>query len=177
MKINVRTDKVLLTDGIKEYIDTKIAKIEKYFGENSDVNVNIVIRIRGREQIIEVTIPTKAFTLRAEESNDDLYAAIDLVIDKIERQIRKNKTRIEKKIRKEPTKEFVYDFSEDIEEDEKTSIVKRKKISMKPMSEEEAILQMNLLGHEFFIFENVDTDNISVIYKRKDNDYGIIELD
>lgn len=177
MKINIRGDKVLLTDGIKEYINTKMNRIEKYFGAESDVTANIVVRLNGRNQIIEVTIPTKSFTLRSEEAHDDLYAAIDLVTDKIERQIRKNKTRIEKKLRKEPTKEFNYDFISDIEEEDQTEIVKRKKLDMKPMNEEEAILQMNLLGHEFFIFDNVDTGNISVIYKRKDNNYGIIEVD
>jgi len=176
MKINIRGDKVLLTDAIKDYINSKVQKTEKYFGDDSNVNANIVVRVKGRDQIIEVTIPTKHFTLRAEESHDDLYAAIDKVIDKIERQIRKNKTRIEKKLRKEPSKEFMYDLIPDMEEEE-TEIVKRKKIEMKPMNEEEAILQMNLLGHEFFIYKDVDTNNTCVLYKRKDNNYGLIEVD
>ncbi len=177
MKLNIRGDKVLLTDSIKDYIDTKMARIDKYFAE-PNITANIVVRLKNRDQIIEVTIPTKSFTLRSEESNSDLYAAIDLVVDKIERQIRKNKTRIEKKLRKEPSKDFYYDFiPETDDEDDKNVIVKRKKLDMKPMNEEEAILQMNLLGHEFFIFDNVDTGNISLIYKRKDNNYGIIEVD
>lgn len=177
MKLNVRGDKVLLTDGIKDYINTKMARIEKYFGDDSNVNANIVVRLKGRDQIIEVTIPTKSFTLRSEEANSDLYAAIDLVTDKIERQIRKNKTRIEKKLRKDSSKDFIYDFIPEIEDEDKNEVVKRKKLDTKPMNEEEAILQMNLLGHSFFIFDNIDTGNISVIYKRKDNNYGIIDVD
>lgn len=177
MNINIRGDKILLTEGIKEYINSKLQKAEKYFGSDSNVNVNVVVRVRGRNQIIEVTIPTKHFTLRAEETHDDLYAAIDLVIDKIERQIRKNKTRIEKKLRKESAKDFNYESISEIDEEENTEIVKRKKIEMKPMNEEEAILQMNLLGHEFFIYRDMDTNNVCVLYKRKDNNYGLIEVD
>lgn len=177
MRINLRGDKVLLTDGIKEYVNTKLDKVSKYFDNDSLVNANVVIRVRGRDQIIEVTIPSKYFTLRAEESHSDLYAAIDLVVDKIERQIRKNKTRIEKKLRKEPSKEFIYDFISEIDEEETNGIVKRKKLDMKPMNEEEAILQMNLLGHSFFIYKDMDTNNTCVIYKRKDNNYGLIEVD
>lgn len=176
MKINIRGDKISLTDGIKDYINSKIQKTEKYFGGESDVNVNVVVRVRGRDQIIEVTVPTKHFTLRAEEANSDLYAAIDLVIDKIERQIRKNKTRIEKKLRKESSRDFNYDLIPDMEE-EKDEIVKRKKIEMKPMSEEEAVLQMNLLGHTFFVYKDESTDKICVLYKRKDDNYGIIEAE
>ena len=177
MRINLRGDKVLLTDGIKEYVNTKLDKVSKYFDNDSLVNANVVIRVRGRDQIIEVTIPSKYFTLRAEESHNDLYAAIDLVVDKIERQIRKNKTRIEKKLRKEPSKEFIYDFISEIDEEETNGIVKRKKLDMKPMNEEEAILQMNLLGHSFFIYKDMETNNTCVIYKRKDNNYGLIEVD
>lgn len=176
MKMNIRGDKVLITDSIKEYVESKLAKLEKYF-DDTNLSANIVVRLRGRNQIIEVTIPTKHFTLRAEESHDDLYAAIDLVSDKLERQIRKNKTRLEKKLRKESSKDLHFEFIEELFEDEKTEIVKRKKIEMKPMNEEEAILQMDLLGHEFFIFKDIDSDNVCVVYKRKDGNYGIIEID
>jgi len=176
MKMNIRGDKVLVTDSIKEYIESKLAKLEKYF-DDMNLSANIVVRLRGRNQIIEVTIPTKHFTLRAEESHDDLYAAIDLVSDKLERQIRKNKTKLEKKLRKESSKDLHFEFIEELFEDEKTEIVKRKKIEMKPMNEEEAILQMDLLGHEFFIFKDIDSDNVCVVYKRKDGNYGIIEID
>ena len=111
--------------------------------------------------------------LRSEESDKDLYAAIDKVTDKLERQIRKNKTRNSR------TKEAIafVEFDTTKEEDEEEKIVKRKTINLKPMSEEEAILQMNLLGHEFFVFENADTLGKSVLYRRKDGNFGIIDID
>ena len=177
MKINTRGDKILVTDGIKNYVDSKLKKLEKYFENHEEINANVLIRVTGRNQTIEVTIPTNHFTLRAEEAHDDLYAAIDLVIDKLERQIRKNKTRLEKKLKKEVNKDINFDFDIEIDEEDNNKIVKRKTLDMKPMGEEEAILQMNLLGHSFFIFKNTDGENICVIYKRKDGNYGIIEID
>jgi len=176
MKYNIRGDKMVVTDSIKEYVESKLDKLNKYFTED-DLTANVLTKIRGNKQIVEVTIPTDKFILRSEEANDDLYAAIDLVSDKLERQIRKNKTKLEKKLRKESSKDLHFEFIEELFEDEKTEIVKRKKIEMKPMNEEEAILQMDLLGHEFFIFKDIDSDNVCVVYKRKDGNYGIIEID
>ena len=170
MKFNIHGSRVEVTDSIKNYIEGKLKKLDKYFENPDSITATVMIRIRGNDQIIEVTVPSDKFTLRGEESHKDLYAAIDLVTDKIERQIRKNKTRIKKNYKE------VIDFSSDIniEEEDKSSNVKRKLVDMKPMNEEEAILQMNLLGHDFFVFKDTDTDNVSVIYKRKDGDYGII---
>ena len=168
MKINIHGRKIEVTDSIKNYIEEKLKRLDKYFENPGEISATAVVKVRSNDQIIEVTIPSKRFTLRAEESNNDLYAAIDLVVDKIERQIRKNKTKIKKNY-----KEVLnYDFEEI--ESETEEVVKRKIIDMKPMSEEEAILQMNLLGHDFFVFENIDTDTISVLYKRKDGNIGIL---
>ena len=177
MKINTRGDKLLVTEGIRSHIDSKLKKLEKYFDNHEELSANVLVRVTGRNQTVEVTIPTNHFTLRAEEAHDDLYAAVDLVVDKLERQIRKNKTRIEKRSKKDKFKEINYDFSVEIDEEEETKIVKRKKLDMKPMSEDEAILQMNLLGHAFFIFKNIDNENICLLYNRKDGNYGIIEVD
>lgn len=179
MKINIRGDKVKLTDSIKEYVETKLAKLDRYFDDPENVTASVIIRIRNLEQIIEVTVPIKKFTLRAEESHNDLYAAIDLVTDKLERQIRKNKARIHNKYKNTETFEMRYDYELDSsnEEENESKIVKRKTIVMKPMDEEEAILQMELLNHDFFIFKNIDEDCISVLYKRKDGSYGIINED
>lgn len=175
MKFNIRGKKVEITDAIKNYIETKIGKLDKYFENPEELTATVVIRIRGVEQIVEVTIPAKGVILRAEESHKDLYAAIDLVSEKIERQIRKNKTRLHKhNKRKDKVAEFVLDFEVDSKEKEET-IVKRKQIDMKPMSEEEAILQMDLLGHAFFVFKEEETGNVCILYRRKDNNYGIIE--
>ena len=162
-----------ITPTIKSYIEQKIGRLDKYLEKPDEVTANVVTRIRGKDQIVEVTIPIKKIILRGEEAHNDLYAAIDLVSDKIERQIRKNKTKIKKSGQKDVMGSFDLSF-EDIEEETK-EIVKRKEIEMKPMSEEEAILQMELVDHDFYVFKDTETDRVCVIYKRKDNNYGIIE--
>ena len=173
MKYKIRGEKVEITDSIRNYIEEKIDKLNKYFSKDDDLNVSVVIKVRGKEQKIEITIPTVHFTLRSEESHSDLYATIDLTVDKLERQIRKNKTKINSKIKKNLIQNFELDLEDKFEEDEE--IIKRKKIEMKPMDEEEAMLQMDMLGHEFFVFKNTDTDTVCVMYKRKDGNYGILE--
>ena len=174
MRYIIRGEKVEITDSIKTYIKEKINKLDKYFEEPNEINAMVVIKVRGKEQNIEITIPTVHYTLRSEESHDDLYAAIDLTVDKLERQIRKNKTKINSKIKKDLIKNFEFDLADDFEDDN-MKILKRKKVDAKPMDEEEAILQMNMLGHSFFVFKDVDTGGISVVYERKDGNYGIIE--
>ena len=173
MKLNVRGDKVKITTAINDYIENKIGRLDKYLENPSEVTASVVVKVRGKDQTVEVTIPVKKFILRAEDTHSDLYAAIDLVSDKLERQIRKNKTRMKKKVK--DVTDFNIDFKIEKSEDEKGKIVKRKIIETKPMNEEEAILQMNLLDHSFYVYEDMDTHKINVIYKRKDNDYGIIE--
>ncbi|MDO4283682.1 MAG: ribosome-associated translation inhibitor RaiA [Clostridia bacterium] len=170
MRTNIRGNKVEVTEAIKKYIEEKIGKLDKYFEKPEEIEAKIVIKVRGKEQIVEVTIPIKKIIIRCEENHKDLYAAIDIVTDKLERQIRKNKTRMK---RRGNVEELGMNLSFDEEEEERV-VVKRKEIEMKPMSEEEAILQMNLIGHEFFVFKNTDTDNIDILYRRKDGDYGII---
>ena len=176
MKYNIRGDKLEVTDAINNYVESKLDRLNKYFKED-DILANVLLRVRGNSQIIEVTIPTDKFILRSEEEDKDLYAAIDLVTDKLERQIRKNKTRLNRQNFDNKFKEFNFDY--EIEETEDTSenevIVKRKKLEMKPMDEEEAILEMNLLGHEFFVYKDMHTNNINVLYRRKDGNYGLIE--
>ncbi|MDO5569589.1 MAG: ribosome-associated translation inhibitor RaiA [bacterium] len=173
MKYKIRGDKVVITSAIESHITTKLNKLDKYFKEHEDITANILIKIKGKDQTVEVTIPTNKFILRGEENHRDLYAAIDLVTDKLERQIRKNKTRLKKK----KHKDFNYDYEIEEKELDTNKIIKRKHLDTKPMDEEEAILEMNLLGHDFFVFKDIKTDNISVVYKRKDNNYGIIKTD
>ena len=176
MKLNIRGDKIKVTPAIKEHVEGKIAKLERYFENPDDIEANIIVRVQGPNQIIEVTVPTGKFTLRAEEAHSDLYAAVDLVVDKLERQIRKNKTRLNK-YKHEPAIEFLFDFEVPEEQQgEIEKIVRRKEIESKPMDEEEAILQMELLNHDFFLFKNIDEDCISVLYLRKDGHYGIINM-
>ena len=176
MKYNIRGDKLEVTDAINSYVESKLDRLNKYF-KDEDILANVLLRVRGNSQIIEVTIPTDKFILRSEEEDKDLYAAIDLVSDKLERQIRKNKTRLSRQNVDNKFKEFNFDY--EMMDEEETSedevIVKRKNIEMKPMDEEEAILEMNLLGHEFFVYKDMHTNQICVLYKRKDGNYGLIE--
>ena len=178
MKYNIRGDKLEVTDAINSYVESKLDRLNKYF-KDEDILANVLLRVRGNSQIIEVTIPTDKFILRSEEEDKDLYAAIDLVSDKLERQIRKNKTRLNRQNVDNKFKEFNFDYeiTDDEESSEDEIIVKRKNIEMKPMDEEEAILEMNLLGHEFFVYKDMHTDKICVLYKRKDGNYGLIEVD
>lgn len=171
MKYLIRGDKYENTDSIKEYIEAKLSRLDKYIKDSDDIEAIVLTKKEGRRYKIEVTIPTKDFTLRNEVTDDDLYAAIDLVIDKLERQVRKNKEKLNKK------KKVIEDFEIDIEDNfmEEEVIVKRKSIELKPIDEEEAILQMELLGHNFFVYKDSETDKICVLYKRKNGNYGIIE--
>ena len=176
MQINIRGDKVTVTPAIKEYIEEKLSKLDKYFENPEEIKSSVVIKVKNKEQSIEVTVPTSKFTLRAEEIHADLYAAIDVVVDKLERQIRKNKTKLQsKKMKENFSKDFMLDSIEKIDEENEDKIVKRKKIEVKPMSEEEAILQMELLEHQFYIFRDAETNNVAVVYKRNEGNYGIIE--
>lgn len=175
MKFNIRANKLELTNSIKDYVESKIGKLNKYFESPEEISANVVIRTDGIDDIIEVTIPIKKAVLRAEAANKDLYAAIDLVLEKLERQIRKNKTRIAQRKLKNNDIEINVDFDNSEVEEEKEKIVKRKTMDTKPMSEEEAILQMSMLGHEFFIYKDSSNGNVCVLYKRKDGNLGIIE--
>jgi len=174
MKYVIRGDKLTVTKSIKEYIEEKLDRINKYYENSKDLECKVVIRSKNNLQSIEVTIPTNKFILRAEVAEKDLYAAIDLVVDKLESQIRKNKTRLKNKYEKVEMQEMFLNFEESDEEN--LDIIKRKDIDTKPMDEEEAILQMQLLNHDFFVFKNIDEECVSVIYKRKDNKYGIINV-
>lgn len=175
MKFNIRGQKIDVTPAIREYAEKKIGKLEKYFSKSDEITASISLKVRGKEQIVEVTIPIKKIVLRAEETNKDLYAAIDLVSEKLERQIRKNKTRIAQRKSKTNDIEINIDFDNSEIEEAKDKVVRRKQMDTKPMSEEEAILQMNMLGHEFFIYKADESGNTCILYKRKDGDLGIIE--
>ena len=174
MKFNIHGKKLEVTDSIKSYIEEKLGRLDKYFEDPDNITATVLIKLRGKDQVVETTINANKFVLRGEESHSDLYAAIDKVSDIIERQIRKNKTRIKKRHKEVPTA-FVLDFEVD-EEENKNEIVKRKEVDGKPMSEEEAILQMELVGHDFFAFKNADTGSTEILYKRKDGNYGVLEV-
>ena len=176
MDIIIRGSKLEITESMEAYAKEKLSKLERYLDESEQAKATVLVKIRGHLHKVEVTIPLRSLILRAEESQEDFYAAIDVVIDKLERQIRKNKTRIQASKRKE-VKDFAYGYIEELdnEDEEEQTVVKRKKIDLKPMDEEEAILQMELLGHSFYLYKDADTDKPTVVYKRKDGNYGIIE--
>lgn len=175
MKITIRGDKLQVTKAIKNYISDKLKKLNKYFDKPDDIKCSVIIRVKNEKQTIEVTIPTSKFTIRAEESHTDLYAACDLIIDKLDRQIKKNKDKLKKHYTNNPEFEMALDFDTDGIE-ALTKIVKRKNVKTKPMDEDEAVLQMELLNHDFFAFKNLDEECVSVVYKRKDNSYGILNI-
>lgn len=172
MKISIHGDHVKITEAIKEYIEEKLGKLAKYFDDSADVDVIVKVRLRGNEDIIEVTVPTKLFTLRAESSHQDLYAAIDLVQKKLETQLKRNKAKIASRYRDK--KGFVMVDTPVEEKQDESQIVRRKEVEFKPMDEEEAILQMELTEHDFYVFKNAKEKCTSVVYKRKDGKYGII---
>ena len=175
MKITIRGDKVTITKSIKEYIQEKLGRLDKYFDNPKNIECKVLVKVKNFDQTIEVTVPTSKFTLRAEERHQDLYAAIDLVVDKLEGQIRKNKDKLDKRYHDVPKFEMNFDFDDDEEQNEE-KIVKRKDIDMKPMDEEEAMLQIDLINHDFFVFKNIDEDCVSVLYRRKDGKLGIINV-
>ena len=181
MEVLVRGENIRTTKAINEYISNKLKRIDKYLGDNENIKATAIISVRGRNQKVEITIPLKSYIIRAEETQDDLYASVDLVIDKLERQIRKNKTKLSSKKVKNNDVDFVMAEIERIEDNEENNeegkIVKRKVVEAKPMNEEEAVLQMELLGHQFYIFKDSETLKPAVVYKRKEGDYGIIETE
>lgn len=168
MKIAVRGKNIELTNALKEYVEKKLVKLGKYL-DIAEAQVTLVV-VKDTHKV-EVTIPVNGLILRGEEETGDMYSSIDMVVDKLEKQIDKYKTRISKKARTE-TKPAVF-AAEPVDDDLK--VVKTKRFAVKPMPLDEAILQMSMLGHSFFVFSNADTEEVNVIYIRKDGNYGLIE--
>lgn len=174
MKTNIYLRKVELGREKKEMLIKKIDKLGKFFDD--EAAADILVSEQKDKMIVEVTIRTPDMIYRAEERNEEVYNAADDVVESITRQIRKNKTRLLKKLREGVSKEI--DFLPDTEENEaEIKIVKTKTHHVKPMSAEEAVLQMNLVGHNFFVFRNAQTNTTDIVYRRKDGNYGLIETD
>lgn len=181
---NVRGENIEITDAIRSYVEKKVNKLDKYF-VNTKMNVTARVNLKvypNKSAKAEVTILLPYLSLRAEETSDDLYKSIDLVIDKLVRQIHKFNTRINRKSRDKGINDFKLtipdsDYEEEAENNgnDEMEVVRTKRLALKPMNSQEAILQMNMLDHNFFIFEDTDTDGISIVYKRRDGRYGLIE--
>jgi len=184
MNITVYGKNFDVTPSLKDYARDKMQKLEKYF-EDIPMEVHITMEVEKERHIVEVTAYVKGLILRGEEETTDMYASLDGVIDKVERQIHKYKTRIHNKMieRKQEYKEEYMEEREEMirkrkepEEDEfEPKIVKTKQFAMKPMDVQEAVMQMDLIGHDFFVFSNADTNEVNVVYKRRDGNYGLIE--
>lgn len=162
-----------MTDALKDRAMKKLGKLEKFFAP--DTEAHITMSVEKARQIVEITIPYNGVVMRAEISTDDMYSSIDKAIDILEGQFRRYKTRLEKKLY-----EGAYLSDQDIpeddaEEEKEFNVVRSKRFAIKPMDQEEAILQMNLLGHTFFVFSNAETKEVNVVYRRKDGNYGLIE--
>jgi len=172
MRITMTGRNVDLTNGLKNQVEKKLGKLDKYFAP--DAEARVVLSTSKDLEKIEVTIPTKTGFIRAEEATDDFYASIDLVEEDIERQIKKFKNKLIDK--KQSAQPFSALFAEEeAEEEDEIVIVRSKKFAVKPMDAEEACLEMELLGHNFFVFLNAETEAVNVVYKRKDGKYGLIE--
>ena len=173
MRYKITGRNINVTPGLKAAVEEKIGKLERYF--NQDTEVNITLTVEKDRQKIEVTIPVKGNIIRAEESSNDMYVSIDLVEEVIERQLRKYKNKLV--ARQQGGGNFQKEFLEKEADDQEVNIIRTKKFDIKPMYPEDACIQMELLGHNFFAFVNAETDDICVVYKRKGGTYGIMEPD
>ena len=172
MRITISGRNIELTDGLKAAVEDKLGKLEKYF--TPDAEVFVTLSVEKERQKIEVTIPVKGHIIRSEQVSNDMYVSIDLVEEIIERQLKKYKHKLI--AQKQNSSYFQPEFIEkDTEDEDEIKIIRTKKFDMKPMYPEDACVQMELLGHDFFVFVNAEDDNVNVVYKRKGNTYGLIE--
>lgn len=179
MNYNIRGQHFQVTDALRDYVEKKLSRLDKYFETPVASDINVTLSVTKGKHTIEVTIPLTGVMLRAEEKSEDMYASIDLVTDKLERQIRKHKTKVNRKFRQGSGVRSL--FREEgsavsvLEEEDELELVRTKRFNLKPMDVEEAILQMNMVGHSFFVFANIDSEEVNVVYKRSDGKYGLIE--
>ena len=173
MRITITGRNIELTEGLKAAVEEKLGKLEKFFAPDTDVFVTL--SVEKERQKIEVTIPIKGHVIRSEQSSNDMYVSIDLVEEVIERQLRKYRTKLASK-KMNVAENFAESFIDgDDDDDEEIKIVRTKRFGMKPMYPEDACVQMELTGHDFFVFRNAETDEVNVVYKRKGNTFGLIE--
>lgn len=173
MNYIVKGKQVSVTSAMQEKAEKKISKFEKFF--KPDAEAVLTFKVEKDRFIFEVAIYSSGTIIRAEECSSDMYTAMDLVVEKLERQIRKHMTKLGKKIRQEAMIPENFILNETIDEDNDFEVVRTKSFPLKPMDLEEAILQMDLLAHTFFVFINSETETVNVVYKRKDGRYGLIE--
>ena len=174
MKYNITGRNITITDRLRNQIEKKLSKLEKFFPEDTVASVSC--SVRKEEQTVEVTIPLKGSILRAEETTDDMYATIDLVEESLVKQLRRHRSKlIDRNQQKLAASELFAEDPEEEFEEPAIRIERVKRFDIMPMDPEEACLQMDLLGHSFFVFKDAETDETCVVYKRKNNTYGLIE--
>lgn len=174
MKVNIIGRQMNVWNEMKETIDQKLGKLDKYF--NDEASATVTLSSKRNYKCLEITINASGFIFRSEVEDETFRNALDRAINAIERQIRKNKTRLQRKLRQGAFDNGIVDTNEDFEE-EKEFVIREKTFPLKPMSTEEAIMQMNLIDHEFFVFKNDKTGDVCVVYKRRDGDYGLINTE
>lgn len=178
LKFNIRGENVEVTDAIRDYVVKRISKLQKFFEDSVEATAHVNLKVYpNRTYKVEVTIPLPYLTLRAEETSNDMYGSVDLVTDKLERQIRKYKTKVNRKSREKGLKNLEFVPSDDDSASDELKIVRTKQVSLKPMGPEEAVLQMDMLGHDFFVFQDAETNGTSIVYRRRDGRYGLIEAE
>ena len=172
MRITITGRNIDITDGLRSAVEDKLSKLEKYFTPDTDVFVTL--SVEKERQKIEVTIPVKGNIIRSEQVSNDMYVSIDLVEEVIERQLKKYKNKIVDKHQNAAA--FAQEFvDKDYNDEDEVKIIRTKRFGIKPMDPEEACVQMELLGHDFYVFINAETEDVNVVYKRKGNTYGLIE--
>lgn len=174
MKYIIIGKNIDVTPGLREAVEHKLGKLERYF--TPDTEIHVTLSVQKEHQKIEVTIPVKGGIIRSEQVSSDMYVSIDLVEEVIERQLRKYKNKLIARHQEGGNfKQEFFDAADSVDEDNEIKIVRTKKFGFKPMYPEDACVQMELLGHDFFVFINAETEDVNVVYKRKGNTYGLIE--
>ncbi|MFD1675465.1 ribosome hibernation-promoting factor, HPF/YfiA family [Alicyclobacillus fodiniaquatilis] len=182
MKINVHGDNIAVTTALHDYVDKKIGRLTRYFEGEADKDIHVTMAVEGALHRVEMTMHVHGVIFRAEEQSSDMYASIDLVTDKLEQQVQRHKEKLNRRFRDRGLRTRIKqstlngEFSlQDIYEEKAPKLVRVKRFAIKPMDIEEAMMQMDLLGHDFYVFTNADTEEVNVVYRRRNGDYGLIE--
>ena len=177
MKAQVHGDNIAVTAALQDYVDKKIARLTRYFDREADKQIYVTMAVEGLDHRVEMTVFVNGLIFRAEEKSPDMYASIDLATDKLEEQIHRYKEKLNRRFRARGPRPQLKAADRDAvaETDDEIKVVRVKRFPIKPMDVEEAVLQMELLGHDFFVFMNAETEEVNVVYRRRSGDYGLIE--
>lgn len=183
MKIEVHGDNIDVTSALQDYVDKKIGRLTRYFEGEADKDIHVTMAVQGTYHRVEMTVHIHGLIFRADEKSQDMYASIDLVTDKIEAQVHRYKEKINSRFREDGLRTRIkqtlehggFSSQPDSYDEGEPKLVRTKRFPIKPMDAEEALMQMNMLGHDFFVFTNSETEEVNVVYRRKNGDYGLIE--